>query len=135
MTFSENNLTPSKHQWLDFIPAVLLAVGIAVVSLLEKPNVPVMLSSKDKLLHAVMYLLLAISWMVPVVRRFPARVMPYVYVWAGVTFYGLVMEAMQRFCTLTRSGEMADLYADAIGALIGVALVAIGQWLTHKNND
>ena len=33
MTFSENNLESSKHQWLDLIPAVILTVGIAIVSL------------------------------------------------------------------------------------------------------
>ena len=127
MTFSENNLTPSKHQWLDFIPAALLTVGIAIVSLWEQPNMPVMLSAKDKLLRGAMYALLAITWMLPVRRRFPSRIMPYAYVWMAITFYGAVMEALQRFCTLTRPGEMADLYADAIGALIGVLIVAIGQ--------
>ena len=134
MIFSENNLTPSKHQWLDWIPAALLTVGIAIVSLVENPNMPVILSAKDKIIHGGMYAILAITWMLPVSRRFPLRVMPYVYVWMGVTFYGALMEVLQRFCTLTRSGEMADLYADAIGAIIGVIVVSIGQCTMPKED-
>lgn len=135
MTFSENKLTLSKHQWLDLIPAALLTVGIAIVSLWEQPNMPVMLSAKDKLLHGAMYTLLAITWMLPMQRRFPSRIMPYVYVWMAVTFYGAIMEALQRFCTLSRTGEMADLYADAIGALIGVAIVAVGLCMRPKKEE
>ena len=43
----------------------------------------------------------------------------------SVTAYGGLMEILQRFCTLTRSGEMADLYADFLGAVIGVIIVFV----------
>lgn len=135
MTFSENNLESSKHQWLDLIPAVILTVGIAIVSLWENPVMPPMMSAKDKLIHGFMYFLLAELWMIPVRRRFPVRILPYIYVWASVVSYGALMEVLQRFCTLTRSGEIADMYANAIGALIGVAFVAVGQFTMPKNKD
>jgi VanZ family protein len=59
--------------------------------------------------------------------------MPYVYVWLSVTAYGALMEILQHFCTVTRSGEMADLYADMIGALAGVALVAMFKIINRKS--
>lgn len=39
--------------------------------------------------------------------------------------YGLLMEALQRFCTLTRSGEMADLIADIIGTVFVLIMIAL----------
>lgn len=78
----------------------------------------------DKVIHAVMYAFLAAAWMVPVMRRRRGW-MVYVCVCAAVTAYGGLIEALQRFCTLTRSGEMADLVADFVGALIGVAIVVL----------
>ena len=121
-----------RREIVTYIPAVLVTVGIAILSLMESNYVPRSLSAQDKLLHGAMYLFLAVSWMAPVARTFPSRFMPYLWVWSGVVVYGALMEILQRFCTLTRSGEMADLYADMIGALIGVALVAIICKLSTK---
>ena len=121
-------MMPSRHIWIQYIPAVVMTVGIAIVSLVESAYVPQGLSAKDKLLHGAMYALLTLTWLVPLVRHFSSRWSPYVNVWLGVTLFGSVMEVLQRFCTLTRSGEMADVYADAIGALVGLAIVALWQW-------
>ena len=124
-------MTFSRQIWLQYIPAVLVTAGIVVASLVESPYVPQALSAKDKVLHGAMYALLSITWIVPLVHRFPLRIAPYVYVWIGVILFGIVMEVLQRFCTLTRSGELADVYADGIGAIVGLAFVALWQ-LTKK---
>ena len=71
-----------------FLPAVVLTAGIAILSLMESPYVPQALSAKDKLIHGAMYMLLAISWMAPVCRRLPSRIMLYIGVWTGVVLYG-----------------------------------------------
>ena len=76
-------------------------------------------SVSDKLMHGVMYLLLAVSWMIPVRRP--------VWVCVAVTLYGGLLELLQHTCTLTRSGEWFDLLADFIGALIGVLLMILFQ--------
>lgn len=76
--------------------------------------------------HGLMYTMLALAWMIPVARSLTrARVLPYIYVCMGVTAYGALIEILQRFCTFSRTGEMADLFADFIGAVIGVALAAL----------
>ena len=107
-----------------FIPAVLLTVGIAIISLMESSYVPQVVSLQDKLIHGVMYALLAISWAVPLVDKKAS-----LWVLLAVIGYGALMEVLQRFCTLTRSGEMADLYADAIGAAVGIILVIVWRRL------
>ena len=108
-----------------FLPAVILTVGIAILSLTESNHMP-SVSLNDKLLHGAMYALLAASWMIPLKRP--------IWIIIGTTAYGALMEILQRFCTLTRSGEMADLLADFIGALIGVGIIMLSKWLHEQIN-
>ena len=122
-----------RNQIIRYIPAVLIAVGIAVLSLWEQPQIPPAMTMNDKLAHGLLYALLAISMMAGVKRDARMRVRTYLYVCALATSYGALMEILQRFCTLTRSGEMADLYADAIGAIIGVIIVAILSIINRKS--
>ena len=86
----------------------------------------------DKIAHGLVYTVWAISMMTAVGREARMRVRTYIYTCVIATAYGALMEILQRFCTLTRSGEMADLYADAIGAIIGVILVALLSIVNHK---
>ena len=120
----------SKRSYMAFLPAVLLTVGIAVISLWEAPQLPPpVLSLGDKVLHGLMYTLLAVSWAIPV-SKCP---MPNVrcpigraaVVCLSVTAYGGVLELLQRYCTRTRSGEWLDLLADFLGAAVGVTIVMI----------
>ena len=105
------------------MPAVLMTAGIAVVSLWENPQLPKEMQASDKVLHGLMYMCLAITWMIPFIHKGTARLRTYGFVLVSVTAYGALMEVLQHFCTLTRSGEMADVYADLIGALAGLILV------------
>jgi VanZ family protein len=84
----------------------------------------------DKVIHGIMYVFLAVAWMVPVSRKHPLSVLGYSSVCLAVTAFGGLMEILQRFCTLTRSGEMADLYADFLGALVGVLIIGIWRICT-----
>ena len=113
---------PNSH--IEFIPAVLTAIVIAIASLWENPQMPQAITVSDKLAHGLLYAVLAISMMVAVDSNARMRVRTYLYVCVIATAYGALMEMLQRYCTLTRSGEMADLYADAIGAIIGVLCFA-----------
>lgn len=133
MTFFTDNRKSSALQWMEFIPAVVLTVGIAVVSLWENPSMPAAMSAKDKLIHGCMYFLLAVVWMLPVRRRCTGRFVPYISVGIAVVLYGALMEVLQRFCTMSRSGEMADWYADALGASIGLAIIAVWQTTKHTS--
>jgi VanZ family protein len=106
---------------------VIIAVGIAVVSLWEYPDVPKAVALNDKLVHGLMYALLAFALMRAWISVASVRVRQYVLAFMAVTAYGALIEILQRFCTLSRSGEMADLYADALGALVALILLALWQ--------
>ena len=93
---------------------------------------PAAMHTSDKVLHGAMYALLAAVWIVPLVLHVSGRVKTFLYVWAGTVLFGILMEVLQRYCTLTRSGEIADVYADAIGALLGLGLVAFALWIRER---
>ena len=115
----------TNKSYMAFLPAVVLTVGIAVLSLWENPQVPPSLQLSDKIMHGLMYTFLAMTWMWPLTRIVRTRALTSFYMFLSVTLYGALMEILQRFCTLTRSGEMADIYADALGALLGLLVVYI----------
>ena len=107
-----------------FLPAVLLTVGIAIMSLTESTHMP-SVSLNDKAMHGLFYTLLAVLWMIPVRRP--------VWVCVGVTVYGALLELLQHYCTLTRSGEWLDVLADFIGAIIGVLIVFVISRSRHHD--
>ena len=106
-----------------------MTVGIAILSLWEYPTIPKEIPASDKVLHGIMYALLAIGWIVPAAFQRVAKLPTYALILVSVTVYGGVMEILQHCCTVSRSGEMADLYADFLGALIGLILIALCQRL------
>ena len=120
--------------YIAYLPAALVAAGIAIVSLWENPHIPNAVTLTDKTWHLILYVVLGLALMAEFVANRHTRVYHYVLAFLCVTAYGALMEILQHFCTLTRSGEMADFYADAIGALIGVALVGLWCLMQKKLN-
>ena len=113
------------------MPAVLVAAGIAMLSLMEQQHVP-SVEINDKLAHLVMYAVLAVTLMSAFAVNRKRRWTWWLTTVVSCTAYGLLMEILQRFCTLTRSGETADLLADAAGAVIGTALVLLICKITNR---
>ena len=109
-----------NKSYMNYLPAVCVTVGIAIMSLTESSYMP-SVSLNDKLMHAILYACLAAAWWLAIKR--PAWII------AGVTLYGALLELLQHYCTLTRSGEWLDLLADFIGATIAIILIILWQRL------
>ena len=107
-----------------FMPAVIVAAGIAVLSLAEAGEMP-SVRLNDKLVHGVMYLVLALALMGGFVYIKRARKTFYILTCVIATLYGALMELLQHWCTRTRSADVIDLLADFLGALIGVLLLVV----------
>ncbi|MBR6492958.1 MAG: VanZ family protein [Paludibacteraceae bacterium] len=103
----------------------MIAIGIAVVSLWEFPKLPSSIQASDKLIHGLMYLLLSIAMIIPFDRSLRTRVLPYIYMCIAATAYGALIEVLQHFCTVSRTGSLCDLCADFVGALIGLLIVFV----------
>lgn len=106
---------------MNYIPAVCITVGIAIMSLTESSYMP-SVSLNDKVIHALLYAVLAAAWWLAIKRP--------VWIIVGVTLYGALLELLQHYCTLTRSGEWLDLLADFVGATIAIILAILWQRLS-----
>lgn len=115
-----------------YIPAAVTAVGIAVVSLIERPQDLLDIHTSDKILHGLMYTILTLTVMAGVYSNRHEGVRTSLWVIAAVTAYGALMEWMQYACTETRSGEWLDIVADLAGAVAGVAVSVIIAWIWRK---
>lgn len=120
-----------KRFWF-YVPALIVAVVIAVLSLMENPQMPLLEQYGDKFWHTMMYVGLAFMLMGGMLLD-KRRSWGYaVGSWVVSTGYGGLMELLQAWCTITRTGDWYDWYADMIGALAGVVSTYIGWWIWKK---
>lgn len=114
---------PISKYWA-WLPAVLVAAGIAMLSLTEHPDTFLPPSASDKVMHGVAYFVLAVTlyWALRSCRK---TWLNGIYAFVGSAAYGLLMEVLQRYCTVSRTGELSDLVADMGGALLGVIICII----------
>ena len=104
------------------LPAVLVAAGIAFVSLRENPQALLSLRMNDKVIHGLMYAVLTAALLLPAMVK--GRFVWSTYLSAGMTafLYGGLMEVLQACCTTSRSAEWADLVADGIGIVMALII-------------
>lgn len=111
------------------MPAVFVAAGIAVLSLVESNQVP-QTPLNDKVVHGAMYAVLAVLLMLPYSLRSSWRI--YLSAFVLAAGYGLLMECLQEYCTSTRTMEALDILANIVGAIIGLLLFAFVRWLWKR---
>ena len=123
----------NPKSYIVYIPAVIVAAGIAFVSLWENPQSSFALQMNDKLIHALMYAVLTLTLLLPQIRK--TRLGWSVYLIAGLTafLYGCMMEVLQTACTATRTAEWADVLADGIGVI--VALIIVENIRNRKSHE
>ena len=120
----------SWQRYVWYVPAAVVAVAIALLSLWEHPTLPpLVLRWSDKTWHTLMYVVQAVALLLPVAALEGAEQkgiwVRYVWAWVLTVGYGGLMEVLQATCTRTRTGDWIDFVADIIGASIGLILVAI----------
>lgn len=125
--------TETIRRFWFYVPALIVAVVIAVLSLMENPQMPLLEQYGDKFWHTMMYVGLAFMLMGGMLLD-KRRSWGYaVGSWAVSMGYGGLIELLQAWCTITRTGDWYDWYADMIGALVGVVLAYIGYWICRKS--
>ena len=105
-----------------WLPVTLWAALVFTLTSIPNPSLPA-IAGGDKVVHAIMYGILAslalYAW--PPRRRRPAT---WLAVLVGVAAIGAADEWHQHYIP-GRSADMRDWMADAVGALIGLALTWI----------
>ncbi len=96
------------------IIAILITLGIAIVSLLKLGKPPIQINHIDKVEHALAYFVLTLVWLLALRKT---TISKYVIVFCCF-FYGIIIEALQVTTTSHRSGEILDVIANTMGILI-----------------
>lgn len=115
-------LKSRRRQW----PAVLLwALILAVLSLVPSSRLPKInswseLIAADKFAHALVYAIFAVL-LYQVLEN--SRNAPKIVTVVTAALYGVLMEFLQHFSSTGRAYELADMAANTIGALMGMAAV------------
>jgi len=105
--------------------SLLLFVVVMVLALM--PQVPTEFSTGwDKLNHALAFCALAFAWRL----GFPGGGWRWVQLGLALLATGGAIEIVQQFVP-GRQADWADLLADAIGAAIGMSMVATVEWLVR----
>ena len=123
-----------------FLPATLWLLVILFLSGYPGHKVPsVPFLQFDKLVHTLIYLVLSVFLIFAFQAQYIAnknRFLTAVFVAAFGIFYGGVMEILQHYIFINRSGNWYDFSANTLGAVIGVIvypyvmkLLPINKWL------
>lgn len=128
---TKNLLVPKQ---LYLVAALSWAGVIAFFCLVQLDTIPLgNVSNLDKLVHLFFHFVLTILWFLYLVKKInPINVRK-----AGLlavlfsVFFGIAIEIVQEVFTLTRHGDVLDVFANVSGAICGVAVVILFQFRTR----
>ncbi|MCX5766740.1 MAG: VanZ family protein [Gemmatimonadetes bacterium] len=128
-----------SERWRRWLPAVVWALGIEVLT--SWPNPPAMdqlPSESDKVAHFMMYLMLGF-WVARAVRQSPTPrtlLTMLLSTMVGVSVFGALDEWHQLFIP-GRSMEFGDWLADSLGGIAGVGLLTLsaGVAVARRNTS
>lgn len=112
------SLKPFKHSVLWLALWWLAIVVLVVLCLLPASDIPEVPNGWDKVEHAFAYMVLAFG----AVQLFAARRALFRAA-VGLMLLGIAIEIAQGVFTATRSADVFDALADAVGIIIGIAAV------------
>lgn len=122
---------------INFTPAVIWLIITIVLLTLPANDLPHSglfdLPYFDKIIHSGMFFLLTFFFCYPF-SKFPARqpVVSAIFnkIALYIVLYGILMEIVQKFCTIGRTFDITDILFDALGAFTG--LLAIKKYSFKK---
>ncbi len=101
--------------------AISIAVLIGFLSLTKVPESPIILSSQDKIFHAIAYFVLALTWLLsyPISRQ--KNKIKYAIAF-GCVFYGIIIEVLQTTLTTYRTASFLDVVANSVGVFMALLI-------------
>ncbi len=124
---------------LRFFPAIFWLIAIVILSGYPGDKVPkVPIWQFDKFIHSIIYLILSVTLIIAFYSKYnnPKNQIHYqlLIVSFGI-FYGGIMEILQHYIFINRSGNWYDFIANSIGSLMGILifpfiikLLPINRW-------
>jgi len=113
---------------LGFFGWILLITILSLVRFPDEPVIGLEIPHLDKVVHFTFYFVAAILASFFLKEAFPKQLgfnkillISLLFAW----FYGILMEVLQSTMTMARSGDARDVWANCLGALIGVLLIKL----------
>lgn len=123
------------RSYYPYIPSTLVAAGILIVTLWEyDPLNPPTTQLNDKLMHALAYGLLAITYMAAALYKGYTQCRYYIYTAVGCVAYGALMEILQTWLTTTRTADIWDILANVLGVSCGLVVLSIINYLWMRQH-
>lgn len=111
---------------LKFFPAILWLIVIAIISGFPGNQVPkIPIWQFDKLVHSIVYAVLSITLIIAFYKDYtipPKKIITLLLIIFFGIFYGGVMEILQHYIFINRSGNWYDFIANTFGTILGVIL-------------
>ena len=109
--------------------ALFITLAIGFLSLIKLGPNGIPIQASDKVLHAIAYFSLMLSWLYSTLR-FSKLSKKAKYLIAGCLIYGIVLEILQAELTSYRTGSYLDIIANSVGIVLAVLTF---QLLEKKN--
>ena len=99
--------------------AIIWTVLITVASLVSSSAIPkVNLLWNDKIVHFLFYFFFVVFWSIALHKNFYSKKYSFIIVVFAIV-YGIIIEVLQELLTTTREPDLYDVFANALGAIIG----------------
>ena len=99
--------------------AIIWTVLITVASLVSSSAIPkVNLLWNDKIVHFLFYFFFVVFWSFALHKNFYLKKYSFIIVVFAIV-YGIIIEILQELLTTTREPDLYDVFANALGAIIG----------------
>jgi VanZ family protein len=116
------------------IATILYSLALAVISLVKFRDIPDYIPSfSDKVLHFLMYGILAFLWIITFTHKFKLKRI-YAIVWAGIiaVVFGIIIEVLQGTVTNTRVTDQNDIIANTLGVILVILIIVIKDRIVVK---
>jgi len=112
-----------------FLGAALFWTGVILFFCLENAkNIPqINIPYIDKVIHAIFHLVFTTLWFLYFKKKLSSsnNVKPLLWSFVFSLLFGISIELMQQYITLTRSADIIDVLANTVGAILAVVAIIV----------
>jgi VanZ family protein len=108
-----------KKYWISTLMCAVILV-LCLMNTEELPGAP--MSNFDKLVHLIMFLTISGVFFFDRTQHLKLKITQQQLLFSALLFpilFGGIIEILQEYCTLTRSGDWMDWVFDSVGAVVG----------------
>ncbi len=120
-----------------FLVAIFWTCIVLVLCLIRLDGAPkIEVVNFDKYVHIFFHFVFTMLWYLFFRLEFKndKKYKPFIVSFAFSVLFGIMIEILQQFCTVSRSGDVLDVFANTFGASVAISLfVVLDNYKCFKN--